>query len=395
MIAGRSPIVYGVGVPDPEQREAELGRLIEESATSSSPLRRTLQRWWLRIAPVPADPQRQIDRQLLALVREQRERSLRSDAELVELRAEVVTLREELGGLRGWLVKVAEELGGIREWLQTTSDRTNDVAGRVESLGADQERDRRAFAREISSLSRRVPDAVPLYGSDTFTLERFDAGPAGEVVGFRGAGSDDGARVYLGFEGLFRGTEELIRERQLAYVPLLSGRGPVLDVGCGRGEMLELLRDGGIDAFGIDIDPAMVEHCRAKGFDRAELAEAAAYLEETPSGSLGAVFAGQVIEHLPYSALLRFLRAARASLAPGGILIMETVNPHAPQALKHFWIDTTHQHPLFPEVVIALCRLNGFAGAFVWYPQGSGDPDRDRLEQMDFTVVAEAPAATG
>ncbi len=67
---------------------------------------------------------------------------------------------------------------------------------------------------------------------------------------------------------------------------------------------------------------------------------------------------------------------------------METVNPHAPQALKHFWIDPTHQHPLFPEVVVGLCRLTGFAEAYIWYPHGSGDPDRDRLDQLDYAVVA-------
>jgi hypothetical protein len=65
------------------------------------------------------------------------------------------------------------------------------------------------------------------------------------------------------------------------------------------------------------------------------------------------------------------------------------VNPHSAQAFKHFWIDPTHQHPLFPEAVIALCRLTGYTSAFIWHPQGSGDPSRDRLEQMDYAVVAE------
>jgi SAM-dependent methyltransferase len=331
-------------------------------------VRRVAQRLWARTARAQVRHQREIDRQLLELMREQREAAARSQSALAELRAELSGLRQDVGGLRDWFTRVDGEVGGMREWLRSSSEETQ---------------------RAISRLTNRVPDAVPLDGPDTFTLERFDAGLGGEVVGFRGDASDAEAGTYVGFEDFFRGPEELIRERQLAYMPLLSGRAPVLDIGCGRGEMLELLRDRGIEAAGIDIDPAMVEHCRAKGLERVQVADAVGYLEATGAGSLGAAFAAQVIEHLPYPSLLRFLRAARGALAPGGLLVVETVNPHSPQALKHFWIDPTHQHPLYPEVVVALCRLTGFAGAYVWHPQGSGDPDRDRLEQPDYAVVAE------
>jgi SAM-dependent methyltransferase len=136
----------------------------------------------------------------------------------------------------------------------------------------------------------------------------------------------------------------------------------------------------------------MVQRCRAKGLTRVEVGDGAGYLERLDAGSVGAVFAAQVIEHLPYDDLLRFLRACHRALKPGGIVIMETVNPHAPQALKQFWIDPTHQHPLFPEIVLALCRLTGYASGYIWHPQGSGDPDRDRGQQPDYAVVAERAA---
>ena len=168
----------------------------------------------------------------------------------------------------------------------------------------------------------------------------------------------------------------------------------MLDVGCGRGELLELLGAHGIDAEGIDSDPAMVDHCRAKGLERVTVADGVAWLGKAAPGSLGAVFAAQVVEHLPYDALLELLRASRRALVPGGVLVTETVNPHSPQALKHFWIDPTHRHPLFPEVMLTLCRLTGFGRTFIWHPYGSGDPDRDRLEQMDYAIVAEVPPAT-
>jgi O-antigen chain-terminating methyltransferase len=136
----------------------------------------------------------------------------------------------------------------------------------------------------------------------------------------------------------------------------------------------------------------MVQRCRAKGLTRVEVGDGAGYLERLDAGSVGAVFAAQVIEHLPYDELLRFLRAALAALPQDGVLILETVNPHSPQGLKHFWIDPTHQHPLFPETLLALCRLTGFAAAYIWHPYGSGDADVDRGAQMDYAVVAHAAA---
>jgi predicted TPR repeat methyltransferase len=137
----------------------------------------------------------------------------------------------------------------------------------------------------------------------------------------------------------------------------------------------------------------MIERCRSKGLEHLEVADAVGYLEAAAEASFGVIFAAQVIEHLPYDALLRFLPAARRALIADGLLVVETVNPHVPQALKHFWLDPTHQHPLFPEVTIALCRLTGFNSAFIWYPQGTGDPDRDRGEQADYAVIAQAPSS--
>jgi SAM-dependent methyltransferase len=346
---------------------------------------------------------RDLDRRLLALTREQRAAVAQSQSALDDVRATVTAIREELGGMRNWLsavdgdlggirawlTKVDGELGGMRQWLQVSSDRGEEAARRIERISARLDEERHGSQGTISDLPRRVPDTVALYGSEAFTLERFDAGLGGEVVGFRGAGTDAGADLYVGFEDFFRGGEELIRRRQLAYVPLLSDHAPVLDIGCGRGEMLELLRDRGIEATGIDIDPAMVERCRKKGLEGLHVADAAGYLAATEAGSLGAVFAAQVIEHLSYAELLAVLRGALAALRPGGILVVETVNPHAPQAMKSFWLDPTHRNPLFPEAVIALCRLTGFGSAYIWHPQGGGDPDRDRIEQPDYAVIAE------
>ena len=227
--------------------------------------------------------------------------------------------------------------------------------------------------------------ALPYTGTDV--LEQFRDPFAGVVLGYRdGAGGDDAS--YRAFEDLFRGPEERVRERQRLYVDLLTGHEPVVDAGCGRGEFLDLLHEHGLAYTGVDIDPGMVERCRAKGHTDVALATADSYLEQLPDDSVGAVFSAQVIEHLPHEVLERFLRSSLAKLKPGGVFVAETVNPHAPHALKTFWVDPTHQHPLFPEVVLAFCRIAGFASAYVFHPLGTRNVEDDRYRESEYAVVA-------
>jgi glycosyltransferase involved in cell wall biosynthesis/SAM-dependent methyltransferase len=200
---------------------------------------------------------------------------------------------------------------------------------------------------------------------------------------------------YRAFEDAFRGSELRVRELQDRYVDLVAGHAPVLDVGCGRGEFLDLLREHRIEGLGVDLDPGMVAAARAKGHEVAE-ADLNEFLADREPGSLGAVIASEVIEHLPYAELLHFLELAHSRLAPGGIAILETVNPHSLTAAKGFWLDPTHQHPLFPEVVLVLCRIMGFADGYVFHPTGVGDFDVDRLSQAAYAALVrkgEAKAA--
>lgn len=313
---------------------------------------------------------------------------------LATLQGDTAARVDQLGdGLRKELGALSDELKALRWWLEQTSRRGDELAGNVEALIGDQEalqqlRDHlQNLASELRRVGRLVPDDAALYGPNGLALERFDAGLGGTVVGYRDGGTDVEDALYLSFENWFRGPEEVIRERQLAYLPLLRGRRDVLDVGCGRGEFLDALRSAEIPGRGTDLDPAMVEHCRAKGLV-ADEGDAVSFLAAAGDGSFGAVFAAQVIEHLSYDDLIAFLRLCTTKLSADGLMIVETVNPHCPQALKHFWLDPTHRNPLFPETVVGLCRLVGFGSAYIWHPQGVGDPDRDRLEQGDYAVVA-------
>jgi SAM-dependent methyltransferase len=212
------------------------------------------------------------------------------------------------------------------------------------------------------------------------------------VLGFDGASSD--AATYRGFEDIFRGDERVVREQQAAYVELFADAGAqsVLDLGCGRGEFLDALVARGIDARGADMDESMVARCLEKGHD-VTLADAATYLRALDDGSVPGMFAAQVVEHLDAKQLSELLALMQRKLAPGGLAIMETVNPHNPAALKAFWTDTTHHHPLFPEVLLAFCRLSGFDSGEVRFPAQTGNFDADVYSNRDYAVVVRAAPA--
>ena len=317
-------------------------------------LRRLARRVLLRLGQGHARYQQEIDRQLLALIE---------------------SLDERLGDADGrvaGLERVTEELSSHSQSVaQQLAARVTALEHRIAPL--------EIFERQIQA----VPDP------DALGLERFEAAGAGTVIGYQRATSsvspeDD----YVAFEDVFRLSEDVIRERQRPYLALLDGRQPVLDAGCGRGEFLDLLRDAGVPARGVDLDSGMVARARAKGVD-VEQGDLVTHLRRLADGSLGVVFAAQVVEHLPYKELLAFLRLAHQKLQPNGLLIAETVNPHAPGTLKSFWTDPTHQRPLFPEVLLTLCRGIGFASAYVFHPGGTGDVDSDRQQRGDYAIVAE------
>ena len=152
---------------------------------------------------------------------------------------------------------------------------------------------------------------------------------------------------YFAFEVELRGLTRDVRGRQSVYVEALQAHAPVLDVGCGRGELLALLREAGVEARGVDADADMVAHCLGEGLT-VERGDAIDYLERLEPTSVGAIVAAQVAEHLPPPALLRFLELARTSLCAGGLLVLETINPLSPLALRNYFADLTHAQPLVP-----------------------------------------------
>ncbi|MHB8642890.1 MAG: class I SAM-dependent methyltransferase [Gaiellaceae bacterium] len=180
---------------------------------------------------------------------------------------------------------------------------------------------------------------------------------------------------YFAFESKLRGQTGSVRERQRIYVDDFRDAAPVLDVGCGRGELLALLRDEGIEARGVDADADMVVFARGEGLD-VEQADAVSYLESLDDGSLGGIFMGQVVEHLPPGMLVRTLELSAQKLRDGGLLIAETINPLSPLALRNYFADLTHAQPLVPETLALLARQVGFTSVetrFLNPPEHEGD----------------------
>jgi SAM-dependent methyltransferase len=188
---------------------------------------------------------------------------------------------------------------------------------------------------------------------------------------------------YFAFESRMRGSVEQIRERQRTYLDDFRGAAPVLDAGCGRGELLSLLRDAGVEARGVDADADMVAYARGEGLD-VEQADLVEYLGGLDDRSLGGIFMGQVVEHLPAAVLVHVLELAARKLRGGGILVAETINPLSPLALRSYFADLTHAQPLVPETLQLLARQTGFASAEIRFLNESGD----RLTEPDDPVIA-------
>ncbi len=171
--------------------------------------------------------------------------------------------------------------------------------------------------------------------------------------------ADDSA--YTAFENRFRGSQDEVRARLSSYVGHFRDLAPVADLGCGRGEFLDLLREAGIAAQGVESNAAQAAECRDRGLE-VELGDLLSFLRGRPDSSLGGVFAAQVAEHLPPRPLQDMLREAHRALRPGGLLLLETVNPRSVTAfLEVYNRDLTHERPLHPDTLSFLAAAAGFS----------------------------------
>ena len=274
----------------------------------------------------------------------------------------------DAGPLRRRLSRIAEPLAraqrDFNDAILKVADRLSERVDAASARADATERRAAELEERLLRLERRGPAAAP---ATVASQPRADALPD-----------------YFAYESRMRAPAEEVRERQRLYVDVLRGHAPVLDVGCGRGELLDLLRDAAIDARGVDANADMVAFARGEGLE----VEQADLLDTLAAATgLGAVTALQVVEHLPPATLARFLELAHAALAPGGLLVLETINPATPTALRHYFADLTHAQPLVAETLQLLVQHAGFHDVEIRWLNAPPPHDDPRITEQLFAPL--------
>jgi SAM-dependent methyltransferase len=213
---------------------------------------------------------------------------------------------------------------------------------------------------------------------------------------------------YLLFENRFRGSFTEIKKRLGFYLPFLTsadagtpGR-PVLDLGCGRGEWLELLKENKLEAHGVDMNSAMIAQCQEHALDVIQ-ADAIEYMRSLPANSHGGVTGFHIIEHLPFETLMELFGETHRILVPGGVAIFESPNcKNLVVGATNFNIDPTHRHPVFPETAELMLQSHGFEGLQIEYLAPDEVPFDDSTKELailkkklygpqDFGIIAYKP----
>jgi len=164
---------------------------------------------------------------------------------------------------------------------------------------------------------------------------------------------------YFQFENKYRGIAEEIRKRQEIYIPIFDeysnkntkSENYVLDIGCGRGEFLELLNEKNIQSKGIDINEDMVFTCKEKGLDVVNI-DAISYLEKLKDNSLFGIIALQVVEHLTRDQIVELIKLSHSKIIRGGKVVFESLNPESIHAMKWFYLDMSHHNPVHPKALM-------------------------------------------
>lgn len=299
-----------------------------------------------------------------------------------------------------------ERVASAVKTCETVAGHANGVAQNALSLTAETGRVLHRVRADLAIQQRRLSDF--LEEARKRLPQPFSADQLSSMADVPVDGLDD---AYARFEDAFRGSRDEIKQRQQVYIPTLREHGigsadmPLLDVGCGRGEWLEVLRQEGMVARGVDSNAVMVQRCRDLNLD-VTLADVLQFLQGLPDASLGGLTGFHLIEHLPFPVVMRMVDQALRLLKPGGMLLFETPNPeNFCVGASNFYKDPTHLRPLPADMMQFFVEARGFCHVEIRYlhpyPQWAVLPaDGDRVAQrfnehfygpQDYGIVAWRP----
>jgi len=336
---------------------------------------------------------------------------------------QVETLQQRLGDARGELTAQLEVIGkelaaldakgaererALREWLGPALESLSLAVDEVRTRHSAQLVNAMADIREERARVEQLRVQLILQERRlSLLLEATRQDPAtgrAKALEVEGHLLD---HFYTTFEDHFRGSREEIKRRARAYLDTIreaqagTEASPVVDVGCGRGEWLELLAEHGLCARGADLNDVMVNACRARGLEVME-ADVLTYLRELPDSSVGAVTAFHILEHLPFRTVVSVIEESVRVLKPGGVAIFETPNPeNLLVGACRFYVDPTHRNPLHPDTMAFIAHARGLSRVEIRrlhpvdeslrFPE-DGSPVTKRLNELffgaqDFAVV--------
>jgi O-antigen chain-terminating methyltransferase len=242
-----------------------------------------------------------------------------------------------------------------------------EAIGQVTQIVADQQR----TLATITERQEQFQERQTAIGDDLETLQQtIDRLSEGQTaVQHRLTVIEDQAKswslddLYAAFEDEFRGEREEIKKRLEVYLPIVRANGitaDVVDLGCGRGEWLELMREAGVPATGVDHNPVFLQRCRQQGLNAID-ADAIAYLQGLPAASLSLVTGFHIVEHVPFKELVLMIDEIVRVLKPGGVVILETPNPENFMVGSYtFYTDPTHRNPIPSSTLQFLLEMRGF-----------------------------------
>jgi SAM-dependent methyltransferase len=309
--------------------------------------------------------------------------SLRRTAELEQqvasmqryaLGAELVQAEAHAASINLELLK-----GEVRSVIQTLEDLGMAIAPAAGLAGAGE---RLSELRErVNGLDRRLRT---LQAQATTPAPAAPAPAPPAAAGSVPAAPSSALFDYVGFERRFRGDPEAVAAALAErYLDLLVANPPVVDIGCGRAELVEMLAKRGVEAIGVDTDPSMVAEARDRGLDVRQV-DGNSFLRSREPGSLGAIIATHLVEHLEFADLVELLELAATRLRPGGVFIAETPNPTSLVVLGNsFILDPTHLRPLHPSLLTFLCEGAGFRDVRLRFHAPASDYHLPMIDEPD------------